>query len=268
MIQFVKWLCFSLWSVLCAVLLGPWLTAWLQQYGLFDDPNQQITNLLGRLTELKVYFDKVSVSPWLIALLASTLGFYAGYLVKAKLTAIRGVNVSLGRITFGGQEDIDGAVRKPAPATDAGSEPMLRDFINVTPGYLIGLCRGLTAAQAEKLVESYKGKWLTATAHVGDVNVEPYYGYTLLQGATEDGARVSFTFAIANAGRLELLPPGHEVTVQGKITKIQAWGLSLDDCELVSDRSPVVLPVEKTGPQNDSAGEPGGGSPIPSASKT
>lgn len=249
MVSFIKWALFGLWSVLFAVLFGPWITAWLQQQGLFDDPNQQVADFLRRFAALKDYFDQASISPWLAALLAGTVGFYLGFLFKAVLEALsRGVEVSIDEVlretTAQMGEVLSRRARKiiATPAVQIEREPASasvsapREFIYVKPSDLLGMRKGLTGAQAERLVAPYKGKWMTITTKVLDVSAELRLGFVLLQGQDPDGSRVLFNFPSAAHDRLQLMPSGHEVTISGKLDKVDTWMISLGDCELVSDR--------------------------------
>jgi hypothetical protein len=121
----------------------------------------------------------------------------------------------------------------PAPViptverTEAVPTSSSRSYTDRTPEGLIAfLSGGLTDMQAQKLVAPFLGKWMQvsgAVSHVGDTGQVTFKGrevYMWFRGPEW-------------LDRLAMLSPGSQISVVGRITKIQYSSVRLEDCELV-----------------------------------
>lgn len=105
----------------------------------------------------------------------------------------------------------------------------------VTPEFLISLCRDVTAVQGERTAAIYIGKRMIVSRTVTDVqpplpllNVVP-----VLSTGTGPEADVSMWFPKDSLERLEQIPKGARITVDGLIHAINGHSLTLNECELV-----------------------------------
>jgi hypothetical protein len=118
-----------------------------------------------------------------------------------------------------------------------------RDVVRVTPGWLIARFKDHTDVQAQKLVEPYIGKWIrvsgklnnvmSSSEHFVQVTFQP--AKTLFERDTEDPddwAMVWMYFPKDQEADLALLPRGAPLTVLGRIDRIDAVNVHLQDCEL------------------------------------
>jgi hypothetical protein len=133
-----------------------------------------------------------------------------------------------------------GAKQKSSPSAAASSEPKERIFVPdlITPVALAKLIRGQNPLQAEKLTAAYVGKWIKVTAQVFSIDVtgsEIYLGLMPNLGDTSAAFRGEGVTAFfpKSAEGLEILSRGDDITLIGKIAKVDSAGLLVTHCELV-----------------------------------
>lgn len=104
-----------------------------------------------------------------------------------------------------------------------------RILVDVTPRYLTSLFDEHTQIQADKLLEAYLDKWMRVTGPIHDVTSSGSI-YFKNEG---DGPWVFMRFegAVVN-DRLRVLRKSDEVTVVGRIARVSAGTVVLEDCEL------------------------------------
>jgi hypothetical protein len=129
----------------------------------------------------------------------------------------------------------------PAPAThlveESRAESEKPNVIDVTPKYLVGLFRGQTSIQGQRLADIYLGKWMTVSGRLGDVDV---FGSA--------GAQVVFQTGISDVvvymwfedeeyvdERIAVLKKGDRISVLGKIDRIRSIDVQLKECRLIDD---------------------------------
>jgi len=112
--------------------------------------------------------------------------------------------------------------------------PKPREFVDITPAALITLRRqpNLTAIQAERVLAPYVGKWLKITGGVHDVSQNilwlnvpakpPNPSYNVAATALDERNRQSFS-----------LMEQREITIIGRIGRVEYSNVALDSCELV-----------------------------------
>jgi hypothetical protein len=133
-----------------------------------------------------------------------------------------------------------------APAkADASPTPVAvqeeRILLDVKPEYLVGFFKKYTTAQAQKLVETYIGKWVKISGTVKDVDrsvtLSDKPGDPTVDLSTKSSEGSFRTAAYFKEQRWQdralVLKPGDKITVFGRITRITWWGLTLEKCEFV-----------------------------------
>ena len=114
--------------------------------------------------------------------------------------------------------------------TDATITPTKPVVVDVTPEYLWQLFEGRTSAQAGKLVASYIGKWMQVSGPLGDVGTFQ---------VTFRNIRGTYTVIYMYfrkkqwITRLSALTLGENITVLGRIERVNSLELHLETCELV-----------------------------------
>jgi hypothetical protein len=104
----------------------------------------------------------------------------------------------------------------------------------ITVNYLNSLGDGMTGIQAQALRDIYIGKWMKVSGRLG--NVLNSYG-TFCQ-VTLKYVPLKFTdlymiFGKEWRDRLSIMTPGQNITVMGKIDRIDSSGVQLGECELI-----------------------------------
>jgi hypothetical protein len=134
------------------------------------------------------------------------------------------------------------ATATPSTVTSTAPAVEQRIFIDVDPGYLVGLYQKYNSAQADEAVKTYIGKWLRVSGNVGDVTrqrrlnergtvsmmisvkrADGFHLYTIL--ADFDDQRWIDRALIFNRGE--------KVTVIGKLERVIESGIILEKCEIV-----------------------------------
>jgi hypothetical protein len=112
-------------------------------------------------------------------------------------------------------------------------EPEERTIVDVTPEYLAGFFDGHTSIQAQKLADAFIGKWVKVSGPLG--NVGSFTTFSQVTFASTSNVMVYMLFrnrAFAE-DTLSVLKKGDEITVLGKIDRIEPLDVQLDNCELV-----------------------------------
>lgn len=113
-----------------------------------------------------------------------------------------------------------------------------RDFVSasITPEYLIGLFQGHTGIQANKLTEAYVGKWLKLSGSLDQVdslgsdNALVIFSGNI--GRSLSSVKMTFSSKVW-VDRLSVLRRGDNITVIGKIERLDSFDVRLSECELV-----------------------------------
>lgn len=117
--------------------------------------------------------------------------------------------------------------------------PYLSD--DMTPEALIGVYKGHTAVQGQKLASSFVGHWINLNGFVYDV-YSPIDGTRSLMistaeepgGALKVDGRVRLSFNSEWFSRLDIMRPGQPISVTGEIEKIESHAVWLINCEIIS----------------------------------
>jgi hypothetical protein len=108
----------------------------------------------------------------------------------------------------------------------------VRTIVNVTPEYLAGLFDDHTSIQAQKLADTYIGKWMRVSGPLN--NVSSFTSSSQVTFAPTGGVSTYMLFRnrayVEN--RLSVLKRGDQITVLGRIDSIERHGVKLDNCEL------------------------------------
>jgi hypothetical protein len=104
---------------------------------------------------------------------------------------------------------------------------------DITSEFLTAFFKDHTTMQAKKMVETYIGKWITASGHLRNVSeLNPWGILVFLESETGDPDTV-MTFPPKWIGRLSVLRPGNRIDAIGKIERIDYRSVKLNDCELI-----------------------------------
>jgi hypothetical protein len=113
-------------------------------------------------------------------------------------------------------------------ATITLTKPVVMD---VTPEYLWGLFEGRTFTQAEKLVADCIGKWMAVSGPLGDVRPS---GQVTFRHTSGTHTTIYMYFRKKRwLDRLSGLQLGENITVRGRIERINSHELHLETCEFV-----------------------------------
>ena len=112
---------------------------------------------------------------------------------------------------------------------------MLPEPIDVTPETLAGYFRTHTTVQARALVRPYLGQTLRVTGPISDVRLIGGYRSVSLKDAGIGSVHVFARFGHRWTEELKRLQLGQEITITGKIHEVEAYTLSLEDCQIVRD---------------------------------
>jgi hypothetical protein len=115
--------------------------------------------------------------------------------------------------------------------TDATVAPTKPVMVDVTPEYLWGLFEGRTSAQAEQRVADYIGKWMLVSGPLGDVKPS---GQVTFQHKPGTHTVIYVYFHKKRwLDRLSALHLGENISVRGRIEKVNSLELHLETCELI-----------------------------------
>ncbi|HEX4999222.1 MAG TPA: hypothetical protein VFY29_13430 [Terriglobia bacterium] len=109
-----------------------------------------------------------------------------------------------------------------------------RTFVNVLPAELAALYKSNPTPQAEKLFESYQGKWIVTTFTVGDVEREEYgLGNSIMILSDQRIRRplIAAMFDLKWRARLSRVQKGDPITIVGEISGGNATYIGLRHCE-------------------------------------
>jgi hypothetical protein len=111
-----------------------------------------------------------------------------------------------------------------------------RMVVSVTPNYLLGFYKSYTAAQADKLLEEYVGKWIKISLKIANVHVHSLVdGHIVGHDANEKSVFISAIFNEQKwIDRIRILQLGEIIVVTGKIEKVSGGTLCLNNCEIVN----------------------------------
>ena len=104
----------------------------------------------------------------------------------------------------------------------------------ITPGYLVGISKGHTTVQAQKLAEVYLNKGMKVSGVVGDVEDRREYMRLHVYWKETESEEVSvfFSFGANWRDRILTLKKGQRITAKGRIDRCSSY-ISLEDCELI-----------------------------------
>ena len=118
--------------------------------------------------------------------------------------------------------------------TDATVAPTKPVMVEVTPEYLWRLCEGRTSTQAEHLISDYIGKWMPVSGPLGDVKPS---GQVTFQHTPGTHTVIYMYFHKKRwLTRLSALHLGENISVRGRIEKVNSLELHLETCEIVDSR--------------------------------
>lgn len=117
-----------------------------------------------------------------------------------------------------------------------------RIIVDVTPKYLVGLFHKQTDIQAQKLADTFIGKWIKVSGPLGNVGVFTTFSQVTFVHDPSwlwDGSTYSFSIYMIFQDRqyvedrLAVLKTGDQITVLGKINRIDKVSVQLENCELL-----------------------------------
>lgn len=135
------------------------------------------------------------------------------------------------------------SLKEPHEAAPLSVQSTERAFVgkSVTPHFLMELCQNKTGVQADSTVGIYVGKWMQVSGAIVDVEREGLSIQVTLaispnpETAEHGGQRILIGLLFtAHTAHLEALQPGDPLTSVGKIKRIKADTLNLNECEFVS----------------------------------
>src|SRR5579859_6267033 len=114
------------------------------------------------------------------------------------------------------------------------TQPEERSVVNVTPEDLTRFFEGHTIMQASILVADFINKWMQLSGPLGNVSEFTSLSAVTFADRLVSRASVNMYFRKRSwVDRLSILNRGDRITVLGRITRVEANVLSLDNCELV-----------------------------------
>jgi len=118
-----------------------------------------------------------------------------------------------------------------------------KQLVQVSPYYLMGFYEEHTRMQAEKLAEPFKGNWIQVSGKVHNVSAvmgtgkDKYIHVSIeepqLPGRVYHTVIYFLHFTVRWKNKLEVLIRNQDVSVIGKIRRIDKAEIELSDCELV-----------------------------------
>ena len=130
--------------------------------------------------------------------------------------------------------------------------PEFREFVDVSPQYLIDLYKGEhTSVQASSMFAIYKGKWMKIRRPIRDASeISVAHSMVTLQKQDEEDYKeceVLLMFSPEWTRRLVPLQRGAIITAIGKIYRAEVGILTLTDCEIIN--AAIDSPIQ-SGQQN------------------
>lgn len=113
-----------------------------------------------------------------------------------------------------------------------------KEFVKIRPEQIMAFYKDRTSSLAEKMLEPYKGKWITVSGKVTDVILHKMPGndsfvQVLLNYDNSGEPRISAAFENpVFMQQAQALLVGEQVTLIGRIRKGEYYGIGLDDCEI------------------------------------
>jgi hypothetical protein len=133
--------------------------------------------------------------------------------------------------------DIHRRNKKKAPSTETEMKEEDRIFVPVKPQDLMKIYRNNTDIQANQLAASYMDLWIQVSGIVSEVSRFDDKSVSVsLNLSLSDGSAPGYFLLFPTKPwleRLQILPRGHSITVNGQIRRIYSTGLTLWNCELV-----------------------------------
>jgi len=112
-----------------------------------------------------------------------------------------------------------------------------RIIVDTTLDYLLGFFKEHTNAQAQKLIETYLGKWIKLTSEVKNVDELP--DEVMVFAGISIPPKIQHIFFHfndqVNIDRAKLLRRDEEITILGEIVVVEAHSIHLKNCEFVSN---------------------------------
>jgi hypothetical protein len=130
----------------------------------------------------------------------------------------------------GGYDDSVSFVYRVLPSLP---EPEERTIVDVTPEYLAGFFDDHTSIQAQKLADAFIGKWLKVSGPLGNVGSFKYSSQVTFASTSNVMVYMLFRDRALVEDTLSVLKRGDQITVLGKIDRIEPLDVQLDNCELV-----------------------------------
>lgn len=103
---------------------------------------------------------------------------------------------------------------------------------SLTPEQLVGIFKGRTSLQGEKLASTYTDKWMILSGTVHDIS-QRHEGIGIVFHVTQPWITIMMHFGKEFIEPISALSKGDKVTVRGQIRKIEATLVSLENCQLV-----------------------------------
>lgn len=216
-------------SVLCALVIVPvvggFFIEWAKERGWYDRPSEKIGAVMEFLTSAEIR---------MIALFLSGLaiGLWLDWMLRNHPSTLR--------------EGASSRTAQKSPNASAPGENAPRQFVDVTPLFLMNIYDGHTDLQAEELRKPYIGRWLKVSWPLKNVS-SPKNTYDSTFTKSKSTMRitlvppdkdayylqlVTFQFNEEWFERLKVIPIGAPVSVIGRIETFNKFGLDLVDCEL------------------------------------
>jgi hypothetical protein len=124
--------------------------------------------------------------------------------------------------------------KKKAPSTETEVKEE-KIFVPVKPLDLMRIYKDNTEIQANKLAASYTDKWIQVSGIVSEVS--PFDNERVSISLRRSEGDFDFCLLLFSTKqwleRLQILPRGHSIIVNGQIGRIYSSGLILRNCELV-----------------------------------
>ena len=119
-----------------------------------------------------------------------------------------------------------------SPVTTLATMPGI-SFLSedITPPFLMSLYKINTEIQAEKLVASYLGQWMTVSGEVVDVAKSGDSDHRPMVQAGPGGAYL-FKFSPVWEGRVSGIRRASHITVTGRLEQVHSLFITLNDCEI------------------------------------
>lgn len=187
---------------------------------------------VGAAYALVIFLEKYGVAvPWQVVAVIGVIVVGLGA-TAVQVAALRMVRR---QVTISSSSPTIVRTSAEAPTVVASSKVSERVFVDVTPQELTKPFDTYVAAQAERLLQPYIGKWFRVTGPISNVHQHENFWQVFTPFYTAPNRlpqHISLNFSVEWSGRLSVLARDATITAIGEIERIDSSTIFLRNCEL------------------------------------